>query len=208
MAKLNLLFDFSKFEKRKSADQEEFEQQHKDELPIFNQIMGMAFEMLTEESSRKARHYKGRNYHAELMSGNIRGLLLDNFPNWVKVGDHDRIMFCKKGTHCLYFKKLDDRKMPNNIRTEYVELVAYQRTIPGGERTPIIFIGYTVDDMWTQLTGVYAVYIEDNKRRWVTEIFEEGGQASGKPIIIPQPVAPDKGEAEIARPKRVRRKAS
>jgi hypothetical protein len=125
------------------------------------------------------------------------------FPGQVKDGPNDRIMFSRNGKYCIYFKKLNDRKMPSNVRTEYAELVAYQKTIPGGDKMPIVFVGYTVDEGWEELTGVYAVYIQDNKRVWVTTIDDSSADDSGVPVIVGKPVAPIAPKA-----KRVHRKTS
>jgi hypothetical protein len=201
MVKVSTLFDTTKFEQRKTADQSEFEEVHKDELPVFYQLISEAFEMTKVDSSQKRQHFKDKNYHAVLMSGNIRGLLLENFPGFVKEGANDRIMFCKQGKFCIYFKKLDDRKMPSNVKTEYSEMVAYQKTIAGGEKMPIIFVGYTVKDDWSELTGIFAVYIEGHQRKWVTVINKPDDKANL--TIIANPVNP-----AAPKPSRVRRKAS
>jgi len=191
MAKLTQLFDSSKYEKRKTADQEEFEKLHKRDFPMWKEIMHEAFKMTKEESSRKQPHFKDKNYHATVMSGNIQGLLKERFPNEVKIGAHDRLMFSRKGKYCIYFKKLDDRKMPNNVKTEYVELIAYQKTIAGGDKMPIVFVGYCVDDEWFDLTGIYAVFIDDNKRAWVSIIDDNAtGNSGGVSVIGNKPIAP------------------
>lgn len=203
MGKGNLLFDPSKFEARKTADQQEFEDMHKDDLAEFRNIMEQALEMTEAESKKKRPHFKNKNYNATVMNGNISGLLRERFPGFVKDGPNDRIMFSRKGKYCIYFKKLDSRKMPSNVRTEYAELVAYQKTIPGGDKMPIIFVGYTVDDNWSEITGVYAVYIQENKRVWVTIINEGNAAESAMPVIGIRPVAPVAPKA-----KRVRRKTS
>jgi hypothetical protein len=190
MAKIGLLFDVSKFESRKMAAQEEFEELHKEDMKEFLKIFQEAFEMTKAESKSKARHFKNKNYNANVMNGNIAGLLLERFPNEVKEGPNDRVMFSRNGKFCIYFKKLDDRKMPSNVRTDYVELVAFQKTLPGGDKMPIVFVGYTVSDDWSELTGVYAVYIQGKKREWVTIISDSNSDDSAVPMIGGQPIKP------------------
>lgn len=202
MAKLYALFDVSKFETRKTADQEEFEELHRGDLQEFAKIFKEAFSMMKEESADKPQHFKNKNYHATVMSGNVAGLLRENFPNAVKDGPHDRLMFSREGKFCLYFKKLDGRKKPSNVRTEYAELVAYQKTIKGGDKMPIIFIGYTVDDSWSELTGFYAVYIDNGKRVWVTTFSDESDSSNGTPVVDIKPIEPVAPRTRVARVKR------
>jgi hypothetical protein len=203
MLKVIKLFDVTKFESRKTAAQTEFEELHKEDLKEFLKIIRKAFEMTKTESKQKARHFKNRNYNATVMSGNIIGLIREQFPNEVKEGPNDRAMFSRNGKFCLYFKKLNDRKMPNNVKTEYAELVAFQKTLPGGDQMPIVFVGYTVNEEWSEIAGVYAVYIQDNKRVWVTVIDENNADDSNVPMVGGEPIDPVAPKQE-----RVRRKSS
>lgn len=191
MTKVYNLFDPDNFLKRKEADQEAFEAVHNQDFPGFVMLIEDAFKMMKAESKKKAARFKNRNYHAVIMSGNISGLLLERFPEQVKEGIHGRIMFSREGKYCLYFKKLDGKKMPNNIQTEYAELVAYQRTLSGTDRMPIIFIGYTVDDQWSSLTGFYAVYIHESKRIWVSVLNgTQSGDLTADNVVPVSPVSP------------------
>lgn len=191
MAKLVTLFDVSKYETRKTADQEEFEELHKADLQEFLKVVHDAFLMTKKEGKKKPQHFKNKNYNATVMNGNIAGLLREKFPDQVKDGLNDRLMFSRQGKFCIYFKKLNERKMPSNVRTEYAELVAYQKTIPGGDKMPIIFVGYTVNEDWSEITGVYAVYIQDNKRVWVTTINDDANSGdAGMPVVDIKPVKP------------------
>lgn len=67
------------------------------------------------------------------------------------------------------------------------------------------WMGYTVDEDWRTITGLYAVYMEDERIIWETDIaalFEDGTATQNLPYSPKEPVAPATPKLRTSKEKR------
>jgi hypothetical protein len=182
------LFRDDKVYKRKSANQDEFEKNLKAFLPDFSRILDKGFQMTLSERSRKPPHYRNRNFTATVMSGNIQGLLVDNFPENAKVCEDTRLRF-RYGGYVVLFKKLDDNLRPLHVETNNTKRLMSQQCLPFEEPNPVVWCGYTTDKTNSVLTGKYVVCIDNDCLEWVLDLSDY--DESQKIIDIKNPLPDD-----------------
>src|SRR5690242_1690824 len=121
--KQRALFDASKYVKRKSADQIEFETSYLEEVLTMKEIMEQAFESTMESLTTIPVHCQDKNLLAVLMSGYITGNVLEKYPQFTKKDNSGRTLFTKDNKFAVYFKKLDKNRKPQNIPTDHSEML-------------------------------------------------------------------------------------
>lgn len=163
------IFADSQIKKRMTADQEAFILNHKELLievvSVFNKGMDM---MLTEKSNHSPR-FRDKTWAATTLNGFVIGLLREKYP---------REMKCEGGNYSFYgnkailkFKKLDNHYLPGNVHTNKAHLERTQMALFDAPSWPIIYVGYTVNLSFTEITGCYAVCLDSWERvRWITDL--------------------------------------
>jgi len=184
MNKENELFANSQMQKRKTPEQEEFEKENLDVLGYSVKAVNQALELMHKERELYPFSYRGRNWAATTLNGFVQGIMLDKFPDKMKsfFGSYSYV----GSKSLLKFKKLSDKLIPENIKTEKVDRERNQQALLFESNIPIIYIGYTVDSTMDEITGCYAVCLDDwDKLIWVsdlTDIAEASG--NGRQIVI------------------------
>lgn len=167
MYKLNYLFSENQIFDRKHADQQKFEMTFMDEMPLFVFTIQKAFERMCKLRSTIEPSARDRNFNAVLMSGFLKGELLNSCESLVHLDHTGRYYLTKGGEWILYFKKLNSRSyLPDNIETKHVRELDQQLALSLEEAAPVIYIGYTVTKSWDYITGFHAVYSKNNEVIW------------------------------------------
>lgn len=101
-----------------------------------------------------------RNLEASVFQSCIAKQLKVYFPRRFRIGKYGRLILYLPG-YILLFKKLNDRGMPMNIKTNNSEAITNQLTLSffEDERVPIIFFGYQ-KDKWGHYMNPQLVYID------------------------------------------------
>lgn len=168
---LPLLFDISKFEKRKTPTQEAFEDANMQLLFIFHAAVYKAHERLHNEVLTLVRPSAlDRNMPAVAMSCFIRDVLIQKFPEYCAKATKSRFKLVTPNGEWAFIKKLDSNKRPQNIETHTNELILNQVTKDAKDKAANVFLGYTAKGDNSKITGVYAVCIEGKKQHWLTDI--------------------------------------
>ncbi len=187
MSNLNMLFDFSKFEKRKTANQIDFEQQCRQMLIDFRNFVPVCFKNLHRKVLSVIEPIdQDKNLNAVVMSGLLKGQLIRKYPQYCHKATKQRFKLYIDYTS-IYIKKLDEKtKLPSNIPTDESLMIYNQLTDSNNDIGCNIFLGYTVKDDWSMITGIYAVCIEGENILWITDLrnFAEEEQL---PIITLRP---------------------
>ena len=168
------IFDRTQYLPRKPLSQLEFESAISDYTHAIINIFESAFSMMLEEAQGKKPNYFNRNWHSVVMNGNIQGLLLDYFgPEKIRFGPKGRFYLHIPGISKIYFKKLDNRKRPQNVITENDQLIKKQLTDDIDDLSSNIFIGYVVNSLWSEIKGIHAVSLSDyNDLNWIVDFDE------------------------------------
>lgn len=171
MVKENELFANSQMQKRKTPEQEEFEFENLDVLGYAVKAVNLALEMMHKERESYPFSYRGRNWAATTMNGFVQGIMMDKYPDRMKsfFGSYSYVGV----KSLLKFKKLNDKLIPENIKTEKVDRERNQQALLFETNIPIIYIGYTVDSTMDEITGCYAVCLDDwDKLIWVSDLTD------------------------------------
>jgi hypothetical protein len=167
--KSNQLFPDYQMIKRENPSQIDFERVFSSEIKSFVEIISESFELLKSEKATRPPHYRNRNWCADTLNSNIQGKLIEKFGRQVKWADGR--FFLRLNGKSLFFKKLDNRtKMPSHIKTRNSNKLVNNYATLFEEANPIIWIGYCVNDTWSDLIGIYAVSIDENSINWITDL--------------------------------------
>lgn len=167
MGKFNSLFSENQIFNRKHADQRKFETSFREEIPEFITAIQNSFERMKMVRSEIEPYGRDRNLNAVLMSGFLRSELHKSFGSKIRIDHTGRYYYSKDREWIIYFKKLNTRTyLPDNIETKHVAGLHRQLAFDLAERSPVIYIGYTVTKSWDYLTGFHAVYSRDSNIIW------------------------------------------
>ncbi len=164
---LQFLFDLSKFEKRKTPIQSEFEETNLELL--------LAFKQIVYDSHSKLHSYIHTLFRPGEMDRNQSAVSMSSFMR-------QGILFklISPNNENIYIKKLDHKKRPSNIQTINNNLIIFQLTKSSKDVQPNIFLGYTANENYSIITGIYAVCIEGKAVKWITNISLLGGSAQAQ----------------------------
>lgn len=192
MSHLNSLFDFTKFEKRKTAQQSEFENSNRELIIDFKNFTYTSFKNLHKKILSVIEPIdQDKNLYAVVMSGFLRGQFLRTYPHYCYKATSQRFKLFIDNTS-VYIKKLDSKtKLPSNIPTDESLMIYNQLTNSESDLGCNIFLGYTVSDDWSQLLGIYATCIEGEKIIWISDL-NTFGESELPPIVElkPKPITP------------------
>lgn len=169
--KVSLLFDLASFEKRKTPEQNQFEETNKQLLLEFNDFVEkglkrlhkVIFEQIEPES-------QDNKLPAIAMSGFIRGEFIRNYSSYCRKATRLRFKLITDNGEWIYIKKLDRQKKPSNIETRANNIILHQLTAINHDKGANIFLGYTEPGDFTKVTGTYAVCIDGEKVQWVSDL--------------------------------------
>jgi len=169
----NQLFPDYQMIKRDNPSQREFEQGFLSDIPIFDNIINESFMRMKRESLGRPPHFRNRLWNAVTMNSNIKGLIIEQYGGLAKVIDG---RFCLKlNGKILFFKKVDLKtKMPFHNETITSKKLVNNLATLFETPDPIIWIGYCVDDSWTNLLGIYAESFDGNVVNWITDLSSFG----------------------------------
>jgi hypothetical protein len=192
MSNLNTLFDFSKFEKRKTANQNVFEKVNDQMLIDFKNFVHLCFKNLHKKILSVIEPIdQDNNLHAVVMSGLLKGQFKRKYPHYCHKATNQRFRLFIDYTS-LYIKKLDEKtKLPSNIPTDISLMIYNQLTDSTSDSGCNVFLGYTVNEDWSMITGIYAVCIEGENILWISDL-KNFGEEEQSPVITmrPKPKAP------------------
>lgn len=200
-----LLFDPSKYEKRKAANQLQFEKNYYTILLKIKSIIDESFQETQKVLAQIPPACRDKSLFAMLMSGFINGYVRQNFPECTSFDVNGRTLLSKDKKFALYFKKLNNKKRPDNVKTEYSEMLYHQLTMPGDEKSSVVFVGYTIDETKAAITGYYSVCLEGDEILWTTDISTLGNDNSASdaaPVVPMLPLAPKKDRVRVVAKKK------
>lgn len=187
MHKEKQFFSDSQMRKRKTPAQEDFETENYDVLVYSVTAMNQALEMMHKERESYPYRYRGKNWAATTMNGFVQGILLDEFPHKMKsvFGSYSYV----GSKSILKFKKLSDKLIPENIKTEKVYRERNQQALPFETNIPIIYVGYTLDSTKDEITGCYAVCLNDWDRIiWISDLNDIANASGNVRQIVVDPI--------------------
>src|SRR5580658_1897662 len=105
MSKLNTLFDFSKFERRKTLEQHEFEKKNKQLLIDFKNAVPVCFKNLHKKILAVIEPIdQDKNLRAVVMNGYLKGQLTRKHPGYCFKATKQRFRL-RIGDVSIYIKK-------------------------------------------------------------------------------------------------------
>lgn len=156
----------------------EFESTLGDYLPLIKSAILNSFAELQKERSIKRPRDLNRNWNANTMNGFIHGQLLDLVPEYFVELNHGRFGVRFPDKFLLLFKKLNKNLHPESISTLTSNNYLDQLTTSDSETETVVFIGFTVNKTWDQITGIFAVNIISGVIDWVFDFDDIGKNIS------------------------------
>lgn len=181
--------------KRRLASEEGCLIDLQNELPLFFNAFEEACENYNNEVVQTPPESRCRGFEASLFNSKLIQGIQKYFPvNW-KYGKYKRFILNTKG-YLVLFKKLNNKGMPMNIRTNIVESINSQMMYSLFDNfdfveEPILYFGYKKD----RIGNIYQpqlVYIDENQIRWTIEESD---------IAVTKTVGMEKPSEEVATPK-------
>lgn len=160
------LFDPNKYSPRKTASESEFQEQLSEFLPEFFHAFEYAFEkMCAERTSLRANEINSR-WPANAINRYVYSWLTDNPKTLPFIKKQSNTFYFEYGQYKLTFKKVDNNYRPSYIATEQSQMLERNLTSSDEDTLSVIFIGYQVDDTWSQLKGAYALSRNGDQLKW------------------------------------------
>lgn len=167
------LFDNLIYEKRQTPDEAAFQEENLSLLLTFPSLTEECMEFKAKELlSRIPVDSRDRNLHAVLMSGLLKGKLINMFPHYCREATHGRFRLRTEKGQWIYVKKLDDKLRPMNIETEQNMNILNQVSFSKADKGANIFLGYTSDKGNSQITGAYAICLDGDVLLWGINLFD------------------------------------
>ena len=169
------LFDLSDLEKRKTANQQDFENQNLDLLTAFAGMVNRSFERLNSEILSTVE-LTSRNKHlkAIAVNGFLMGELIQSFPEYCRAATKVRFNLKTPTGEWIYVKKLfedkNKKRRPKNASTKNNTKIYHQLSDSETDTCSNVFLGYTALDDMTAATGYYAVCIDGETELWVSDL--------------------------------------
>lgn len=171
MNKSIYLFSDSQVRKVKPPEQKEFEINNRELLTFSANAIEKAMKMVKEEESKYPKHYRGRNWHSTNLNGFLQGLIIDEYPRQMKCEQGSYVFYAKESR--IKFKKLSEKFIPDNIQTQNVTRDRNQMCLFDTTTKPVVYIGYTLNESRDQITGSYAVCLDNwDQIKWITDLSD------------------------------------
>jgi hypothetical protein len=168
---LNTLFDFSKWPKRKPVGQKKFEKENRDTIFAFIGAVHSSFEKLHTIILKSIEPIdQAKGLPALVMNGYLCGFFKRRYMHLCGKATKQRFRLIMNNTS-VYIKKLDEKtKLPSNIPTDESIMIYFQLTATNKDKDCNIFLGYTANEAWSMITGIYAVCIEGDEILWLSNL--------------------------------------
>lgn len=160
------LFDLTKYSPRKTASEAEFEENFREFLPDLFYAFEYAFEkMCAERANLKSNEINSR-WPANAVNRYVFSWLVENPKTRLFIKKQNNTFYFERGQYKLTFKKVDKYFRPSYNPTEQSLLLERNLTSSDDDLLSVIFIGYQVDDTWSQLKGVHAISRSGDQLNW------------------------------------------
>mgnify|MGYP000041020411 FL=1 len=141
-------------------------------IPLF-EAYHQGIDMFNNEIQQTPPDARIRGFEANLLNAKLVQCIQKSFKEDWKRGRYGRIMLYKNG-YIIFFKKLNNRDMPMNIRTKMACSIENQEQgilfhDDDNGRAPILFFGYK-RNRFGEIVDPKIVYIDEGKVKWaITE---------------------------------------
>jgi hypothetical protein len=167
------LFDIGALTKRNTPEQDIFENENKELLASFPDMVDRAFKrMNTQIMPLIEPTSRDKNLPAVLISGFLRGYLIAEFPHYCAAATNQRFSLKTDALEWIYIKKLNDNRRPMNIKTSVNDMILNQLSVSEEDTGSNIFLGYTATKDMTQNLEVFALCIEGEVEHWFSDLKE------------------------------------
>ncbi len=175
MNKNYTLFNLDELEKRKTSNQQEFEDKNFHLLTALPDMVKRSFERLNKEILAITEIVsREKNLSADAISGYLKGELIKAFPEYCGEATPSRFKLKSPNNgEWIYVKKLFKCKggyTPKNGYSKNNEKIYNQRSDEPADISPNIFIGYVANDEMTDAIGVFAICKDGDEIKWVSDL--------------------------------------
>tara|TARA_Y100000815_G_C13253039_1_gene466316 strand:- start:177 stop:848 length:672 start_codon:yes stop_codon:yes gene_type:complete len=184
----------SRQNKRRLAKLEGVKHDLKNELPLLFQTFKYAYELYESEILNTPPLARARGFEASLLNSKMIQAVQKYFPDKWVFGKYKRFTLRTKG-YIILFKKLNQKNRPMNIKTNSVNAISNQISLPlfnedSYIEEPILFFGYK-RDRFGNISEPKLVYLDEDKVRWAitSKDIEDNNYIINTPRKV-QPASP------------------
>lgn len=137
--------------------------------PIFQEAHQLTLNDETPEN------FRGRGFMAYHMNWNLLGLLKERFNGIIEFDEHGRLFYPLNSRTRIYFKKLNDKFAPDNVKTKHVEDLNCMSMLYGDDSITVLYAGYKVNENqgWHEFDGCHLVEMKNLKEpNWISDTAE------------------------------------
>lgn len=159
-----------KAKRKRIINAKECKYELRDVLIVLFEIFRQAVEIFNKEIQQTPPVARPRGFEASLLNAKLMQCMQNSFSEDWKRGKYGRIMLYKNG-YIIFFKKLNSKDMPMNIRTKMTDSIENQEqgTLFRDDNdgtAPILFFGYK-KNRFGGITDPRIVYIDDGRVKWI-----------------------------------------
>lgn len=197
---LNLLFDDSYREPKKSENQKKFEEKNEMEISVIVNIINDAHEEMRRLVNEMQSRFRNHLSKANRMNEQIKGKLIEHYGDKIKTLKYNRFGLLING-YVFLFKKFTGSGYPSNIRTGNSVMLSSQGKLNFPGEPEIVFIGFTVTPGYEFIQTIKAVKIVNEQIQWAVDLQRLAGDIgrAGTVVITPVDDTPD-GPVITAKP--------
>lgn len=156
--------------KRRLATLDECKFDLKKELKLLFKAFNYATKKFESEIIQTPVDARARAFEASLFNSKMIQAIQKYFPKNCKFLKYKRFVLQKNGYN-IFFKKLNTKNKPMNIKTKTVNAIANQYVLFSEDNyasEPILFFGYRKDRL-NNIIDPKLVYIDEDKVKWIID---------------------------------------
>ena len=160
----------------------------KNELSLMFRAFKEASELYESEIILTPPLARGRGFEASLLNSKILQCIQKYFPNNWRFAKHKRFTL-RVNSYIVLFKKLNNKNMPMNVKTNLVKAISQQLSLPlfseaNYVEEPVLFFGYKKNSVGI-ISDPKLVYLDENRIQWTVSL---GDIVVDKTLQLPRKV--------------------
>ncbi|GJM27579.1 MAG: hypothetical protein DHS20C17_02140 [Cyclobacteriaceae bacterium] len=153
--------------------------------PTFHQ----AFDLTKQDATPP--HFRGRGWWAHHMNWYAVGLLRKSFSDLMDKDDCGRPFLILDKHVRIYFKKLNNKYMPDNIVTKHVRDMNTMSLKFDDDTITVLYAGFRVNKNWDEILGCNLVEMQSlNEPCWISDLTELGEKMISDDKVEVRPITP------------------
>lgn len=195
--KVQFLFDMDKLLKRPTAEQRKVEVENYGFLQRFPHFVRKAFDDTENAAKNKSAISKTFLWFPLTLYGNVLENVATEYPEYLRETGRKSYTIKLRPNYECYIKKLTSGSLlPSYNHSQTSFAMCEGLALPEQEPLPVIFLGYTLTEDNSEITGCYAVCIKGKEKIWVSDLNAIEPPKFGETVDL-NPVLPNLPQVKV-----------